>query len=95
MLLFLHVMIVFRSPYVKDKCVSRSINENIFQCFIYLLRVLQQNVFNPFRPESHRVGDNRKRSTQSTNTDQKSLETVFLIAICRQSGDKCHRKRSF
>ena len=32
----------------------------------------------------HRVGGNRKRNQQSTNTDQKSIETVFSIAICRQ-----------
>ena len=37
---------------------------------------------------SHRVGGNRKRSSQSTNADQKSIETVFSIVICRQSGDK-------
>ena len=37
---------------------------------------------------SHRVGGNRKRYQQSTNVDQKSIETVFLIAICRQCGDK-------
>ena len=29
-----------------------------------------------------------KRSKQSTNEDQKSLETVFSIAICRRLGDK-------
>ena len=28
----------------------------------------------------------------STNTDQKSLETVFSIAICRQFGDKWQLK---
>ena len=30
---------------------------------------------------------NPKHSKQSMNADQKSLETVFLIAICRQSGN--------
>ena len=44
---------------------------------------------------SHRVGGNRKRSKQSTNADQKSLETVFSIAICRQSGDKWQSKTLF
>ena len=29
------------------------------------------------------------------NTDQKSLETVFLIAICRQTGDKWQWKALF
>ena len=28
---------------------------------------------------SHRVGGNRKRYQQSTNVDQKSIETVFSI----------------
>ena len=37
---------------------------------------------------SHRVGGNRKRSKQSTNADQKSIETVFSIVICRLLGDK-------
>ena len=37
---------------------------------------------------SHRIGGNRKCSKQLTNADQKSLETVFLIAICRQWCDK-------
>ena len=31
---------------------------------------------------SHRKGNNRKYSKKSTNADQKSLETVFSIAIC-------------
>ena len=32
---------------------------------------------------------------QSMTADQKSLETVFSIAICRQSGDKCQSKTLF
>ena len=44
---------------------------------------------------SHRVGGNRKRSLQSTNVDQKSLETAFSIAFCRQSGDKWQSKTLF
>ena len=44
---------------------------------------------------SHRIGSNRKRSEQSTNADQKSIETVFSIAICRQSGDKWQSKTLF
>ena len=31
---------------------------------------------------SHRVGGNRKHNQQSTNADQKSIETAFSIAIC-------------
>ena len=37
---------------------------------------------------THQVGDNRKRCQPSTNVDQKSIETVFSIAICCQWGDK-------
>ena len=44
---------------------------------------------------SHRVGGNRKRSSQSTKADQKSKETVFSIVICRQSGDKWQSKTLF
>ena len=46
-------------------------------------------------PSSHRVGGNRKRHQQSMNVDQKSIETVFLIAICRQCGDKWQSKTLF
>ena len=35
---------------------------------------------------TNRLGGNRKRSLQSTNTNQKSLETVFSTAICRPVG---------
>ena len=38
-------------------------------------------------PNSHRVGGNRKRNQQSTNADQKSIETLFSIDICRLTGD--------
>ena len=34
-------------------------------------------------PFSHSVGSNRKKIILSMNVDQKSLETEFLIAICR------------
>ena len=44
---------------------------------------------------SHRVGGNRKRNQQWTNACQKSIETVFLIAICRQGGDKWQSKTLF
>ena len=37
---------------------------------------------------SHRIGGNQKRFSQSKNVDQKSLETVFLIVICRQPSRK-------
>ena len=45
--------------------------------------------------ESHQVGGNRKRYQQSTNADQKSIEIVFSIAICRQWGDKWQSKTLF
>ena len=40
----------------------------------------------------HQVGGYRKLSSQSTNGDQKSVETVFLIVICSQSCDKWQSK---
>ena len=43
---------------------------------------------------SHRLGGNRKRSKQSKNAEQISLETVFSIAICRQSGEKWQSKKT-
>ena len=46
-------------------------------------------------PVSHRIGGNRKRYQQSTNSDQKSIETAFSIAICRQWGDKRQSKTLF
>ena len=36
-----------------------------------------------------------KTSILPTNVDQKSLETEFLIAICRPIGDKCQSKTLF
>ena len=56
------------------------------------------------RDNSHRKGGNRKRSEQSTYANKNcqiqcfrllfaaSLETMFSIAICRQSGDKLQSK---
>ena len=46
-------------------------------------------------PSSHRVGGNRKCYQQSANVDQKSIETMFSIAICRQCGDKWQSKTQF
>ena len=48
-----------------------------------------------YAPLSYRTGGNRKRSEQSMNAVHKSLETVFSIAICRQSGDKRQSKTLF
>ena len=44
---------------------------------------------------THWIGGNRKRSYLSTNADQKYIETVFSIAISRQSGDKWQSKTQF
>ena len=48
-----------------------------------------------YAPLSYRTGGNRKCSEQSMNVDHRSLETVFSIAICRQSGDKRQSKALF
>ena len=45
-----------------------------------------------YAPLSYRTGGNRKRSEQSMNAVHKSLETVFSIAICRQSRGKWQSK---
>ena len=42
----------------------------------------------------HRIGGNQKRNQQSMNTDQKLIEIVFLIAICRLLGDKWQSKNT-
>ena len=47
-----------------------------------------------YAPLSYRTGGNRKRYEQSMNAVHKSLEKVFSIAICRQSGDKTLIKNS-
>ena len=48
-----------------------------------------------YDPLSYRTGGSQKRSVQSMNADHKSLETVFSIAICRQSDDKRQSKTLF
>ena len=48
-----------------------------------------------YAPIPHRIGGNQKRSEQSTTVDHKLIETVFLIAICRQSSDKWQSKTLF
>ena len=48
-----------------------------------------------YAPLSYRTSGNRKRSEQSINAVHKSLKTVFLIAICRRSGDKRQSKTLF
>ena len=52
-------------------------------------------LINAHAPIAHPVGGNRKRYQQLTNADQKSIETVFSIAICRQCGDKWQSKTLF
>ena len=48
-----------------------------------------------YAPLSYQSGSNRKRSEQSMNAVHKSLETMFSIANCRQSGDKRKSKSLF
>ena len=48
-----------------------------------------------YSPLSYRTGGNRKRSQQSMNVYHRLLETVFSIAICRQSCDKWQAKALF
>ena len=48
-----------------------------------------------YTPLPYRRGCNQKRSIQSMNMDHKSLDTVFSIVICRQSGDKRQWKTLF
>ena len=45
-----------------------------------------------YAPLSFPTGGNRNRSEQSMTGDHRLLETVFSIAICRQSGDKRQSK---
>ena len=51
-----------------------------------------RNIFNN-KPTSDRWQS--KPLILSTNVDQKSLETVFSIAICRPTGDKWQSKTLF
>ena len=48
-----------------------------------------------YAPLSYRTGGNRKRSEQWMKAVHKLLETVFSIAICRQSDDKRQPKTLF
>ena len=48
-----------------------------------------------YSPLSYQTGGNRKCSQQSMNVDHRLLETVFSIAIFRQSGDKRQAKALF
>ena len=56
------------------------------------LTIKRVEFLNKISCKSHRVGGYQKRSEQSTNGDQNSIETVFSIAICRQSDDNGNRK---
>ena len=42
-----------------------------------------------------KVSGNQKHSEPTTNADKKSIETLFSIAIYRQSGDKWQSKTLF
>ena len=54
----------------------------------FQIRLKEQPVLSPDRRQS-------KSLLTMTNMDQKSLETVFLIAICRQSGNEWQSKTLF
>ena len=45
--------------------------------------------------DTHQKGGNRKLYQQLTNADQKSIETVFSIAICCPTGDEWQSKTLF
>ena len=53
-----------------------------------VVRVLLIFFITPNRPQS-------KQLILSTNVDQKQLETEFLVAICRLTGDKWKSKTLF
>ena len=73
-----------QSPLYKGTadCFMRTINKEVNKFAYY-----------PHTWISHRICGNRKCYQQSTNTDQKSIETVFFfIAICRPTDDKWQSK---
>ena len=75
-----------QSPLYKGTadCFMRTINKEVNKFAYYPLTWISQ-----------RICGKRKRYPQSTNADQKSIETVFFIAICRPTGDKWQSKRLF
>ena len=100
----------FRSPTLNSYIIDmRSFDEKIINIldFQFLHGYYEPTVFILYEPYptwagyvfvdlfSHRVGGNRKRYQQSTNTDQKSIETVFSSPIYRQCGDKWQSKILF
>ena len=54
----------------------------LFTCWCHLL--ITCAILNILAQITHRIGGNQKHFQQLTNTDKKSIETVFSFAICRQ-----------
>ena len=79
---------IFRPPTLILKKNSRKSTNKKFWPYLKL-------VASYIYTTSHRIGGNRKRYQQLPNADQKSIETVLSIAICRQCGDKWQSKTLF
>ena len=73
---------------IKNK--SNGVSNNML-CFVYMLK-------SPSNTVTYITTPSRRQSKAlilSTNVDQKSLETKFLIAICHPTGDKWQPKTLF
>ena len=71
------------------------INKIFERKIVNIFLAITRKIVNIFLAITRQVGSNRKHYQQSTTTDKKSIETVFLIAICRQCGDKWQSKTLF
>ena len=85
-------MVVFAWVYIFTCKYSRAI---LLLSLLSILVTPMTQFISPCTPDTHRVGSNRKRHQQSTNAAQKSIKTVFSIAICRQYGEKWQSKTLF
>ena len=58
--------------------------------YVYALSttILSAYPYKPVTKDTEELSGNQKTLLTIDKRDQKSLETVFLIAICRQLGDK-------
>ena len=92
---------------MQDKILSRQLRFSPFSSARYFDICLRRFLSEDFKHRSFGRGfeniytiatPGRRKSKlyqQSTNADQKSIETVFSIAICRQCGDKWQSKTLF
>ena len=63
---------------------------------VYLCKqIIYIFIFSKFPNTTTLVRRQSERLILSTNVDQKALETEFLIAICRSTGDKWRSKTLF